>query len=65
MDDIIEFYDGDNLIAAVRSSMVPPVGSFISIEGKTWRVANVTYALDYAMQREKRMRCNVDLEAAK
>lgn len=63
IDDSIEFYDGDNMVAHVASSMVPPVGAKISIRGKTWTVARVTYALDHADDPQgKGMRANVDLK---
>lgn len=66
IDDFIEFYDGDSLVAYVKSSMVPPVGSKISIRGKTWTVARVTYALDHADDPQgKGMRANVDLKPDK
>lgn len=59
---VIEFYDGDAPLAVVVSSMVPPVGSSISIRGKTWEVTRVTYALDYAdLPLERGMRANVDV----
>ena len=61
-NDSIEFYSKDaaRIMAIVASSMVPRVGSKISILGKTWEVANVTYAVDYSMSRPA-MRANVDL----
>lgn len=62
MNDAIEFYDGDRILARVDSSIVPPVDSFISIRGRTWRVGRVTYALDHADEPSLRgMRVNVDL----
>jgi hypothetical protein len=65
IDDVIEFYDGDTMVASVKSSMVPPVGAKISIRGKTWTVMRVTYALDHADDPQgKGMRANVDLKSA-
>lgn len=65
IDDLIEFYDGDTMVAYVKSSMVPPVGAKISIRGKTWAVVRVTYALDHADDPQgKGMRANVDLKPA-
>lgn len=64
-DEAIEFYDGEYLIATVKSSMVPPVGAKISIRGKAWKVMRVTYALDHADDPQgKGMRANVDLKSA-
>lgn len=65
MKDRIEFYDGNNLVAAINSAMVPPTESKISIRGATWEVVSVTYALDYAddPMGGSRMRANVDLAA--
>lgn len=63
--DVIEFYDGAVLVAYVKSSMVPPVGSKISIKKKVWSVVAVTYAVDYAESLHcKGMRANVDLKPA-
>ena len=65
IDDVIEFYDGENMLAYVKSSMVPPEGAKISIRGKTWDVVRVTYALDHADDPHgKGMRANVDLKPA-
>jgi hypothetical protein len=60
--DMIEYYDGDKILASVKSSMVPMVGAKISIRGKTWKVASVTYALDHADDFLRTgMRANIDL----
>ena len=65
IDDLIEFYDGDTMVAYVKSSMAPPMGARISIRGKTWAVVRVTYALDHADDPQgKGMRANVDLTPA-
>lgn len=64
MKDVIEYYavDGENLVCTVQSNMVPTVGSFINISGKTWKVINVTYTVDHSdNQLKKHMRANVDL----
>lgn len=52
-DDSIEYYNIDgtlglNLVATVKSSIVPALGSKINIREKTWEVVNVTYAVDDA-----------------
>ena len=60
--NVIEFYDGKKLVASSESSMVPPVGSKISIRKETWVVQQITYALDHADKWDGRcMRANVDL----
>jgi hypothetical protein len=59
--DLVWFYDGKELIAGARSSMVPPVGAKISIRKEVWIVVQVTYALDYSDSDECGMRANVDL----
>ena len=65
LDDVIEFYDGDTMVAYVKSSMVPPVGAKINIRKQTWEVVRVTYALDHADDPQgKSMRANVDLKHA-
>jgi hypothetical protein len=65
--DQIEFYEKDGMLSSVESSMVPSVGQFISIAGVTYKVTNVTFALDYSdmVQSQRKMRCNVDLKKAK
>jgi hypothetical protein len=66
---MIEFYDDPDAgpIATVHSAMVPPVKAKISIRGKTYEVAKVTYAVDYADHpiSDRWMRANVDVKAAK
>jgi len=66
MNDSIEFYGPSGaLIAQVASSMVPPVGAFISIKKRVWQVRRITYALDNSDDvQQKRMRCNINLEAS-
>ena len=60
--DIIEFYADDKILLRIDSSMVPSIGSVISIKKKTWTVAQVTFAIDYADKVfERQMRCNVEL----
>ena len=61
--DVIEFYGPGNLfVARAESSMVPTIGSKISIAKKVWEVIGVTYALDYSDNpMESHMRANVDL----
>lgn len=51
--DSVEFYNvdgkpGRDLVASVKSSIVPPVGSKISIRKQTWEVVGVSYSLDHA-----------------
>lgn len=69
MTDVVEFYeDGTKKrFAHVESSMVPAVGSFVNIRRQTWRVNQVTYALDYADAKfdQPRMRAIVDLKRRK
>lgn len=61
--DKIEFYDGSKMIAVVTTSIVPPVGSKLSIRGEVWEVMRVTYAVDRADQiLETGMRANLDVE---
>lgn len=64
MGDIIEYWNGDNLVVAVNASMVPAVDSFINIQGTTWKVEKVTYTVDHSNSPQlKHMRANVDLVA--
>ena len=62
MKDKIEYYVDDSLFASVKSAMVPPVGSYISILQKTYMVSAVSYALDHSHAPSGGcMRANVDL----
>ena len=61
--DRIEFYDDDQLIATVDSSMVPVAGSVINIRGQDWRILRSNFALDHADKPiEKQLCCCVQLE---
>lgn len=60
---VVEYYNGENLVVRIASSIVPPVGSKISIRGKTWGVARVTFAIDHVEKiSERSTRANVDLQ---
>jgi len=61
----LEFYRGEKLLASVASSLVPHVGGLVSIRGKTWKIVNVTYAVDHsdAVFSNRVMRANIDVEA--
>lgn len=66
MTDKVEFWrDGGGLITSLVSSIVPPEGSYVSIQGKVWLVSRVTYAVDNsaAAYNERTMRANVELQA--
>jgi len=62
--DTIEFYNGENLITRVASSMTPPINSKISILGQAWEVVRVTFAIDQGWDNtfeSRSLRANVDL----
>ena len=62
MADFVEYYAGDSLECRINSSIVPAVGSKISIRKKTWVVKHVSYAIDYADKvAEQQTRANVEL----
>jgi len=62
--DRVEYYDGKQCLLGIESSIVPPVGSLISIRGATWEVTRATYAIDYADSHyQRQIRANVDLKA--
>jgi chromosome condensin MukBEF MukE localization factor len=64
--DRVELYGNGKLLVALDSSIVPAVGSFVSIRGETWKVDRVTYAVDYAdKMMERYMRANVEMKKAK
>ena len=66
MSDRLEFYNGHRMIGSSDSSMVPRVGEFISIRKATWKITNITYALDHADDYALcGMRCNVDVKLEK
>lgn len=63
--DRIEFYVGVGLLLGMDSSMVPQVDSLINIQGVTWRVSRVTYAIDHSESPwYRQLRANVDLVRA-
>ncbi len=63
MKDRLEFYNAHGgLIVVCETSIVPPLMSFISVRGDTYKVVDITYAIDYAdIQRERQMRVNITL----
>jgi len=68
MTDRLEFYNGKRIIASVDSSIVPIIGSKISIRKKTWEIISVTYAIDYVdatLPALRTMRANIDLKKYK
>lgn len=61
--DIVEYYANDKCLLRINSSIVPPVGRFINITKNTWKVAAVSYAIDYSEKVfERQMRANVELK---
>lgn len=48
MTDCVEIYIGRKLVVTLNSSIVPLVGCKISISKVTYKVVEVTYAVDYA-----------------
>lgn len=64
--DIVEIYEGDAILVSSETSIVPPVGSLISIRKRTYEVVRITYAVDGADDWAiRRMRCNIDVKKAK
>jgi hypothetical protein len=60
--DRVEYYSTKGMVAWVESSIVPLPGSLINIQGKTWEVESVAYAIDQADNPlHKAMRANVEL----
>lgn len=65
--DIVEYYNteaprGRDLVVALESSIVPAVGSQVSIRWLVWTVMAVSYAVDYADDpAQRRSRANVEL----
>ena len=60
--DSLEFYYGDILVARACSSMVPVVGTKISIKKKPWLIEAVNFSVDYSDEDRCSMRCNVELD---
>ncbi len=58
----VEFWrQGGGLIVSIDDVPgVPMVGSFVNIKGKTWFVADVTWAVDAGVRRDV-LRANVEL----
>lgn len=56
-NDRVEYYVGTQLRLAINSSIVPLVGNLINIAGKTWRVEQVSYAIDHSENPTLRSTC--------
>lgn len=60
--DVVEYYLEQKLLVRINSSIVPLYGQWINIEGVTYRVKAVSFAIDHASDVCKRqMRANIDL----
>lgn len=55
--DRIEFYSKGKCILRIDSSIVPAIGSMVSIKKVTWEVINVSYAVDYSDSVFERYMC--------
>lgn len=60
--DVVQFIAKDINIT-LRTSIVPPAGSWVNISGVDYRVGSSAFAIDYA-EPYKRMRCIVELTKA-
>ena len=58
--DVVQFIAKD-LEITVRTSMIPPSGSWVNIGGVDYRVGSSAFAIDYYTNPDKRMRCIVEL----
>lgn len=62
MEDVIEIWLDDRVIAHIDSSFHPSRGDKISIKGETYTVAGLAWAVDYLdMPRNRRMRLNLNV----
>jgi hypothetical protein len=60
--DIVQFWMKDKSILMIESSIVPPAGSGICIEGVVYKVESVSYCVDQAGTfMKEQMRANVEL----
>lgn len=55
--DRIEFYSKGKLLLSLNSSIVPTVGSMVSIAKQTWEVLVVSYTVDYSTSFTDRRMC--------
>lgn len=55
--DRVEYYVGMQLLIGISSSIVPLKGNLINIAGKTWRVEQISYAIDHSENPSLRATC--------
>lgn len=61
--DCVEFYLDDRLLASIRTSIIPPVGSLINIRKIVYKINRISYAIDHVESFSERLiRCNIDIE---
>lgn len=65
--DRVEYYNGNRPqpFLIMKSSIVPPKGSFINIQKQVWKVVHVSYQIDYAGQPHEYTRASVNLKKVK
>jgi len=63
--DKVEYWNEETagLVAVVKSSIVPLIGSTINIRRKDWKVVEINYSIDAADEPQCAMRANVWLRA--
>ena len=61
--DKVEYWNDETagLIAVVKSSIVPPIGSIVNIRRRDWKVVSINYSVDAADEPQCVMRANVFL----
>ena len=58
----VEFYHKNRgMITALRAAAIPRAGEFVSINGETWKVDRVTWAVDVGLPWGEDLRANVEL----
>lgn len=62
----IEFYrkGGGIIISVDDAASVPRVGEYVNISRKTWKVEDVTWAVDQPTGLKARLRANVEMTPA-
>lgn len=61
---ILDFMDGDRLVAKVNCTGVPPLDSVVYVEDRTWQVTGHTFGFSYQhlSWKEQELWCQVALQ---
>lgn len=59
---LVEFYNNGSVMVHAESSIVPPVGAYVSFNGKEYKVTHVWYSIDKTENFKATLRAKVNVE---